>query len=804
MTKNDQTNWVGAKFGRKEDHRLTTGKGAYLADLSIPGALHLIFVRSERAHAKIININTEKAKSLPGIISVVTGQDIKDKILPLPQPVVQPGLPANFPKHWPLAVDKVKFHGEPVAAIVAKNKYIAADAIELVEITYDDLPYIGDPEKALKNDSPIVHEGWENNLIFEMTLTGGDTEESKRQNDINVENVMKTADVVVKNRFKVHRCGITTIETRGVLATWDDADGLIAHITTQRPHIDRLGLSDVLEIPAEKVRVISPRDQGGGFGVKAPFYREPILICYLAKVLGRPIRWIESRQEHLMCVSHERDQINYLEVAARKDGTLLAIRNRGIADCGDGCEGVYWGFVMPFLGAVELPNAYTWKNGDIKVKVAVTNKSCQSPARAFGEFPTRFAIERSIDMVAKRLNIEPSELRRKNLIPELPYTSITGEYMDSGDFLKVWDNLLDHVDLPKFRKQQEVARKNEGRYIGIGFGVGVELSGVSSELLVPMENQPGYGAATIRLDARGKAHVFEGDAPQGQGHETTAAQAVAHVFGIHPNDVVVTTGDTGTTPFGSGTIGARMGSYFVSAAVEAANVLRRKIIKFMTHDFELTDSTEEDFEFASGEIIYRKDPNVRQSFRNACERNIMAPINLPPGETAGLEHTAFFEAEKPMIAFNADACTVEVDPDTGQFKILSWTSSEDVGQIINPQIVEGQMHGAIIQGISNTVFEEFVYDENGQQITADLENYKLATAADVPNMKITHAPTPCPHTPLGSRGIGEGRPSDVPGTLCNAVCDALAPFGIEITELPLRPNMIWKLIQESKGKNSAI
>jgi carbon-monoxide dehydrogenase large subunit len=794
--------WVGAKFNRKEDHRLTTGKGRYLADLSMPGMLHLTFVRSERAHATINSIDTSEAMALPGVVAIVTGEDIKEKILPMPQPVVQPGLPAKFPKHWPLAVGKVKFHGEPIAAVVTRDKYVGADAAELIVVDYTDLPYVGDPESALESDSPIVHEGWDDNLIFEMGFTGGDTEESQAQNAAEVEEIMQTADIVVKKRFRVQRCGVTPMETRGVLASWDESDGLIAHITTQRPHIDRLALSDILEIPSEKMRVVAPRDQGGGFGVKAPFYREPILVCYLAKALGRPIKWVESRQEHLMVVSQERDQINDLEVAATKDGKLIAIRNRGIADCGDGCQGVYWGFVMPFLGAVELPNGYTWEKGDVKVKVAITNKSCLSPARAFGEFPTRFAMERAVDMVANRCGMEPAELRRKNLIPELPYTSVCGEYMDSGDFVKVFDNLLVEADLPTFRKQQEEARK-EGRYIGIGFGLGVELSGVSSELMVPMENQPGYGAATIRLDARGKVQVFEGDAPQGQGHETTAAQAVAHAFGIHPNDVVVTTGDTGTTPFGSGTIGARFGSYFVSAAVEAAEFLKKKIARFMAHDMALTGATEEDFEFVEGEIIYLKDTNIRQSFRDACERNIMAPINLPEGETAGLEHTAFFEADKPMIAFNADFCTVEVDTSNGQFKILTWTSSDDVGQIINPQIVEGQMQGAIVQGISNTMYEEFIYDENGQQLTADFENYKLATAADVPDMKITYAPTPCPHTPLGTRGIGEGRPSDVPGVISNAVCDALSPFGIEITELPLRPNKIWHMIQEAKAKQAA-
>jgi carbon-monoxide dehydrogenase large subunit len=549
------------------------------------------------------------------------------------------------------------------------------------------------------------------------------------------------------------------------------------------------------------MRVIAPRDQGGGFGVKAPFYREPILIAYLAKQLGRPVRWIETRLEHLMVVAQERDQIHDIEVAATKDGKILAIRDRGLTDCGDGCQGVYWGFVMPFLGAVELPNAYDVPNCDIKIRVAVTNKSCLSPARAFGEFPTRFAVERAVDMVAKKCGLEPSAVRRMNLVAELPHTSATGEYFDSGDFIGVWDNLMKHAELEKFRKEQAAARQ-QGRYIGIGFGLGVELSGVASELLVPMENQPGYGAATVRLDPRGKVQVFEGDAPGGQGHETTIAQAVAYCFGIHPNDVTVTTGDTGTTPFGSGTIGARAGSYLISAAVQACDELKNKIARVMAHDLALS-AEPEDFEFADGHVTYRQDANIKKTFREAVERIIMAPINLPVGETGGLEHTAFFEAAKPMIAFNADCCTVEVDIDTGQFKILHWLTSEDVGRIINPQIVEGQMQGAIVMGLSNTLYEQFIYDENGQQLTADFENYKLATAADVPEITVTHHPTPCPHTPLGTRGIGEGRPSDVPGTICNAVVDALAPFDIEITELPLRPDKLWHMIQEAKGKQAA-
>ncbi|MEQ8496526.1 MAG: xanthine dehydrogenase family protein molybdopterin-binding subunit, partial [Gammaproteobacteria bacterium] len=385
----------------------------------------------------------------------------------------------------------------------------------------------------------------------------------------------------------------------------------------------------------------------------------------------------------------------------------------------------------------------------------------------------------------------------RNLVPTLPYTSVTGEYYDSGDFVKAWDKLMERVDLPAFRAEQAQARA-EGRYLGIGFGCGVELSGVASELLVPMENQPGYGAASVRLDPRGKVLVFGGDAPGGQGHETTTAQVVAALFGIRPSDVVVTTGDTGTTPFGSGSIGARAGSYFVSAVAKACAELKDKITRILAHDLQLEASVQH-FEFVNGEIVYLGDDSKRKPFTEVVERIIMFPINLPEGEVGGLEHTAFFEAAKPMICFNADCCIVEVDADSGNFSIRRWVTSEDVGTLINPNIVDGQMHGAIVQGLSNAMFEEFVYDEQGQQMSADFEHYKLATAADVPDIEVTYAPTPCPHTPLGTRGIGEGRPSSVPGALTNAVCDALSPFGIEITELPLRPGTLWKLLREARG-----
>ncbi len=796
MTTTESSDWVGRPFKRKEDYRLTTGKGQYLADILAPGMTHLVFHRSTHAHALLKKVDTSKAEKMPGVLAVISGDQLKDEILGFPQPVVVPALPANYPIFWPLAFDKVKFHGEPIAAVVAVDKYQAEDAAATIEVDYESLPVVLDPEKALEADSPRVHEIFDDNEMFAMTFTGGQTEEEQNANDKEVEALFQEADVVVKQRFRVHRTGVTPMETRGTLAQWDEADGLFVHITTQRPHIDRLALADMLSIPPQLIQVVAPRDQGGAFGVKAPFYREPILVCHMARKLGRPVRWIESREEHLMCVSQERDQIHDIELAANSSGTITAVRDRGIGDAGDGCEGVYWGYLMPFLGAALMPNAYDLPKCDIKLRVAFTNKSALSPARAFGAFPTRFAMDRAIDLVARQLDMDPAEVRRKNLIAELPYTSCTGVHYDSGDWLKTWDNLTETIGLADFRKEQAKARK-EGRYLGIGFGVGAELSGVASEVLVPMENQPGYGAATVRLDPRGTVLIFEGDAPGGQGHETSLAQIAAQEFGIHPNDVVVKTGNTATTPFGSGTIGARAGSYTASAVSIACRRLKDKIAVVMAHDLELKDASPEDFEFKDGEVIF-KGGNIRKTFVEMTNRIIMMPLNMPEGVDAGLEDTAFFEADKPMICFSCHGAIVEVDPDSGQFEIKKYVTSEDAGTVINPLIVEGQVQGAVVQGISNTIFEEFVYDEAGQQLTADFENYQIASAADVPRITVTHAGVPCPHTPLGTRGLGEGLPGPVPGTLGNAVSDALQPFGIEITDLPLRANKIWAMIQEAK------
>lgn len=789
-------NWVGEHFARKEDARLITGQGAYLADIKTPGALIIKFHRSSRAHARIRSIDTSAALAMEGVVAVLTGDDIRDEIKPFPIPVVKPLLEANYPNYWPLAVDRVKFHGEPVAAVIATDKYVAEDAVDAIEVDYEDLDAIVDAEAALAPGAPILHDGWDNNVMFEAVMTGGVTPEEQAENAVKVDNLMQSADVVIRQRFRAHRCGCTPMETRGAIVSYDRNSGLHCWLTTQRPHIDRLVFADLFDIPHDTIIVRAPRDQGGAFGVKAPIYREPIIVAYVAIKYGRTARWVETREEHLMSVSQERDQIHDMELGATKDGRIVALRDDIIADNGDGCEGVFWGFVMPFYGAALLPNGYDLPACHIKITCAVTNKPALSPARAFGSLPGRFALARAIDMLAHKIGMEPADIRRKNMIRDLPTNIATGVHYDKGDFLKVWDSLMARMDLPSFRKKQEEARR-EGRNIGIGFSIGVHASGVASEALVPMEGQPGYGSATVKIGPRGRVEVYEGDAPQGQGHETTMAQVAAEIMGVHPNDVTVHVGNTSNTPFASGTFGARGGSYTASAVAVACKALRTKIATVFIHDNEL-DCQPDEIEFRDRLVSAPSGGNARVTLSEIADRIIMKPVGLPAGIVAGLDETAFFEAAEPMMSFSAHAAVVDVNEKNGAFKILEYVTCEDVGRVINPQIVEGQVHGGVIQGLSNSMFEEFLYDDAGQQLSSTFENYKVARAADVPNIEVMHANTPCEHTPLGTRGLGEGTPGAVPGALCNALCDALRHLDVEITELPIRADRLWQLIEDAK------
>jgi carbon-monoxide dehydrogenase large subunit len=783
--------WVGKSIKRKEDVRLIRGQGQYLSDMVVPRMLHLGFVHSIHAHARIKSIDTSQAARMPGVVAVITGQEFKDWSSVLTD-VSIPNLPGQTkrPLYWPLPPDKVYHVGEPVVAVVARDKYLLEDAMELVDIDYEPLPVVIDSEEALRPGAPLLYPEWGDNVIYHQHIQGGDAQRGFAE-----------ADLVISERFVCHRTGAQPMETRGMLATYDEGEGLTLWLTTQRPHNIRDLLASYMQLPHDRVRVIQPRDVGSAFGSKAPFYREEIVASHLAMKLRQPVRWIENRMESLMNVGQERDQIHYVDVALRKDGTLLAVRDRIIANCGDGQIGIYAGFAMPHLGAMYLVNGNDVAAVDIDLTCVVTNEASLTPVRAFGSYPGRFALDRILDIAGRRLGIDPLEMRKRNAIKRFPHTTPVGVHVDSGDFIGALDKAAAAVGYQTFRAEQARAR-DHGRYLGVGFSMGVELSGVPSEVLVEMENTPGYGVATVNIDAQGKVHVAEGDSPHGQSHETTFAQAVASELGLTPDDVYVTYGDTFSTPFSTGTLGSRGASYTLSAAVLAARALRPRICRIAAHLLKLPPEAGkvEQFRFAAGEVIWIKDPAKRITLREIAHVSIVAPTKLPPGIDPGLEHTYHFEAAASgMHSCNVHALTVEVFPDTGKFTVLKYVAVDDSGLAINPMVVRGQIHGGVWMGLGNATSEEYVYDEAGQQLTVTLTDYHLLSTMDMPReFEVVHQDVASPHTPLGSKGKGEGVPGMVPAALANAIEDALTPFGVKITELPLKNEYIWRLLHPDK------
>jgi carbon-monoxide dehydrogenase large subunit len=473
------------------------------------------------------------------------------------------------------------------------------------------------------------------------------------------------------------------------------------------------------------------------------------------------------------------------------------VRDRIVADCGDARVPIYCSFSMPWLGAMYLTNGYDIPNIDIDLNCVVTHKAGLTPSRAFGSFVPRFAIDRIVDIAARRLGIDPVTIRELNAIKRFPHTTATGVHCDSGDFPGALARAVAAIDYQSFRAEQARLRA-QGRYLGVGFSLGIEFSGLSSAILVPMERQPGYGVAVVRMDADGSVQLAHGDQPQGQGHDTTLAQVVADELGLWPDDVTVISGDTRSTPFAAGTLASRMGGYTTSAALLAARGLKPKMAAIAAHLLGLAPDTE--FDFAEGRVRCRADPGRSVTMARIAETALLAPTELPPGMSGGLEHTAHFEAETTgMQSCNVHAAIVEVFPDTGIVRILRYVAVDDAGRPINPMLVRGQVHGGVALGISNAFQEEFIYDGEGRQTTTSLQDYLIASARDLPDIEVIGHHVPSPHTPLGSKGKGEGPTGMAPGALGNAIEDALAPFGVTVRAMPFTRERIWKLVAATQA-----
>lgn len=774
--------WVGRPIKRKEDLRLIRGRGQYLADIKLPGMVHAFFVRSKHAHARLKSVDVSRALSVPGVVAAYSGADLLKlgmRELLIPELVNELPGTLRLPSSWPLAFDKVVFHGEPIAVILAETKYVLEDAAELVVIDYEPLPVITSVEQAMADDSPRVYESWPDNVIYREKM-GGDATDA-----------FAKADIIIMERFEVPRTGASPMECRGVLTQWDDHSGLTHWTTTQRPHLLRQAISQVLDWPEQMVRVIAPKDQGGSFGTKAPHSREDFILALVARDIMRPVRWVESREESFRAgVGQERAQIHEIEIAARSDGKILGLRDRCITDIGHGQQPVFMGIMYPRAGCFMMTSFYDIPQAEIEIVGVVTNKPCLTPSRAFGSFPVRLAMDGAINRLARELDLDPLEVVRKNLVTEFPYVAATGNFLDSGDFVGGFDKLVETIDVASVRELQAKLRE-QGRFIGLGFGGETERSGVSSKAYVPRQRKPGYGVATVKVLNSGKIHVLVGDPPSGQSHETAISQVLADEFGVTPDDVRLDYGDTLSTPYGMGNVGNRMASYTVSAAVLAARELKKKIGLVAAHDLGI-DASPDEFTFENGEIVWVKDPEIRTQLRSVAVHLIECPIQLPQGAEPGLEHTAYFEPQNVpnMTGASFHCAVVEVMPETGVIKILRYVVVDDCGKPINPLVVEGQVQGGVVIGIGNTVFEEYVYNERGELQNTTLEGYLMPCAADVPHVETYDHSVPTPNNPLGTKGKGEGAPAPVSGALVNAVEDALRPFGVSITTLPLKPERV--------------
>jgi carbon-monoxide dehydrogenase large subunit len=769
---------IGQSFKRVEDPRLITGEGRYVDDVQLPRMCYAAILRSPYAHARIRHIDASKALQTPGVVTVITGKDILGKIGPLPC-AAHPVPEMKMPTHYALAVNKVYFVGHPVAVVVAEDRYLARDALDLIEVDYEELPPVTDPQKALQPDAPIIHEDLGTNLAFEWKIEGGDVDAAFAQ-----------AEVVVRQEFVNQRLIPVPMEPRCVLAEWDAGNRLLTIWTsTQIPHLVRSLVAGMLNLPENHVRVIAP-DVGGGFGQKLQVYVEEALMGYLAMTLDRPVKWTEARRENFMASIHGRDQIGVMELALKRDGTILGLRYEVIADMG-----AYYQLLtpaIPTLTGLMLCGAYKIPAVRMTKKAVFTNKMCTDAYRGAGRPEATFLLERMMDLAAKELGIDPAEIRRKNFIPPdaFPYTTPHGITYDSGNYEAALNRALELVEYEKWRKEQQEARK-QGRYIGIGISSYVEICGMGPSKAMPAG---GWESATVRVEPSGKVIVLTGAHPHGQGEETSFTQIVAEELGVAPEDVMVIHGDTEKVQYGIGIFGSRglaVGGTAVYMAAQRVKEKARKIAAF------LLNVSEAEVEARDGTFVNRNDPSKFVTWQQIAQA-AYDPKNYPPDMEPGLVATAFYEPSNFTFPSGTHICVCEVDIETGEVKILRYVAVDDCGKVVNPLLVEGQIIGGIVQAFGQAMMERCVYDENGQLLTGELLDYAIPKAHNAPKIVVDRVETPSPVNPLGAKGVGEAGTIGATPAFINAVCDALEPLGIRHIDMPLTPARVWHAIQKSR------
>lgn len=765
---------VGKRIRRKEDPRLLTGTATYVEDIVLPGMHHACILRSPHAAARIRSIDAKPALDLPGVVAVFTGDDIGG-IGPVPCGVSLPGL--RIPPHTVLARDRVYYVGHPVAVVVATDRYVATDALDLIEVKYEATQAVADPEKALAAGAPAVHPEWPDNIAFTHNQVGGDPDDA-----------FAKADVIVKQRITSQRLIPTSIETRGVVADFHRADKrLTLYTSTQIPHLARTLIAGMLGLGENYVRLVAP-EVGGGFGSKLNVYAEEALMGFVSMKIGKPVKWIESRRENCQATIHGRGHVDYYEIAAKRDGSVLGLKLKIIQDIG-----AYHQLLtplMPVLSVLMMPGLYKFQNIRAEIVGAFTNAVPTDAYRGAGRPEATHGIERMMDLLAVELKRDPAELRLQNFPgpDEFPYGTATGLTYDSGNYAAPLKKALDLVDYHGVRERQRQARA-EGRLLGIGMATYGEICAFGPSPATPAG---GWESATVKIEPTGKVTVLTGVSPHGQGEQTTFSQIVADELGIPMDDVTVIHGDTAIVQYGIGTFGSRATAVGGTALYFALQDLKVKIKQFGAL---LLDS--KDVSFSGGACVCNQSGNsvALADMAGAAYR----ALKLPAGAEPGLLATRFWEPANFAFPFGAHIAVTEVDPETGHVDIVRYVAVDDCGNIINPLLVDGQVHGAVVQGIGQALYEQAVYDENGQLITGELMDYAVPKARMVPWIETAHTVTPSPVNPLGVKGIGEAGTIAASPAVVNSVVDALSHLGVRHIDMPMTSEKVWKLVQGARA-----
>ncbi|HXJ83386.1 MAG TPA: molybdopterin cofactor-binding domain-containing protein [Candidatus Methylomirabilis sp.] len=774
---------VGSAIRRREDRRLMTGLGTFVDDLSLPSMVEVALVRSPHAHARIRSIDASRARAARGVVAVLTGVDLEGVMKPVPCIWTLPDMKA--PTRLAIARDKARFAGDIVAAVVATDRYVAWDAAELVAVDYEILAAVVDPEAAMQPGAPLLHDDVPQNTAFSWKLEGGD------------QSVFDTAPVKVRVRLVNQRLIPNSLEGRAVLAQWNPATGeATVWTSTQIPHLVRLQLSRVLDLPEHKLRVIAP-EVGGGFGAKQNFYPEEMLTTSLAMRLKRPVKWVEQRRENFVATTHGRDHVQEAELVGMRDGTIGGLRVTSRANVG-----AYFSMFAPAvptgLFGLMLSGAYRLPAVSCQVYGVLTNTTTVDAYRGAGRPEAAHLVERLVDMFAAEIRVDPAEVRRKNFIrpSEFPYTTITGVTYDSGNYEGALTRALELAGYADLRRQQAEARR-AGRLVGIGLCSFVEICGIAPSQVLGAAGGGlgGWESSTVRVHPTGKVTVLTGSSAHGQGHETCFAQVAADELGVSIDDVEVVHGDTAQVPLGIGTFGSRSAAVGGSALVLSARKVKDKAVRIAAH---LLEAAAADVVFEEGRFSVRGTPGRSISWSDVSLQAFLAH-NFPPGLEPALEATTFFDPSNFTWPFGTHVCVTEVDRETGQIQVLRYVAVDDCGHVINPLIVDGQVHGGITQGLAQALYEGAEYDQNGQLLTGSFMDYAIPTAVQTPSYETAHTVTPAPHNPLGVKGIGEAGTIAASAAVVNSVVDALGPLGIRHLDMPLKPERIWRTIEASRA-----